>query len=337
MYSRVISIVIVTSLVLCAQGRGATFADPLQENQRRLAAKAQELQRVRDELQQLRSAIIAERDSLGQAYRSLSERKQAARSRNIPQINYANYHLCPARLPYHECSHHDLKRRWLDQQNALIDEVRRQISNESGRIQAQEQLLAERKSNLNQKRVHYERLLAQLKLENDALSLEVRKLVAQVRRAAPEFRAISKKYQDARIFADRIAHKANRCAMALSMTLDLRPETGELSIADIAHHLVHPDYRGKEILRDFYAQAQQLADRLRREKDWGNPKTFGNLQEARKYVTDRTGIIFFQDADWRWGTLSDTGDHIDIWDGKKTGSDYEFRSANSVWFWEILK
>ena len=82
-------------------------------------------------------------------------------------------------------------------------------------------------------------------------------------------------------------------------------------------------------------RAESLRDYLSHEI--GPPRVFQSPEEARPYIHDRQGIIFFKDiSDYRGGR----GDHIDLWNRTRTqggwGSDpSEFSHANQVHFWDL--
>jgi hypothetical protein len=82
-------------------------------------------------------------------------------------------------------------------------------------------------------------------------------------------------------------------------------------------------------------RAESLRDYLTHEI--GTPTVFHSPEEARPYIHDRQGIIFFKDIDdYRGGR----GDHIDLWNRTSTqggwGSDpNEFSCASQVHFWDL--
>ncbi len=62
-------------------------------------------------------------------------------------------------------------------------------------------------------------------------------------------------------------------------------------------------------------------------------RSSGGIQKAYHYFLRRTGIVVFRNF---WGRTN-TGDHIDLWDGSavaKGNRDY-FERSQEIWFWEI--
>jgi hypothetical protein len=74
--------------------------------------------------------------------------------------------------------------------------------------------------------------------------------------------------------------------------------------------------------------AQSLADYLWRR--WGIPKKYGRSSQVS--ITGQTGIVFFKDIT---GFRDGLGDHIDLWDGKKTMTSSHFDTSKEVWFWPV--
>jgi len=114
----------------------------------------------------------------------------------------------------------------------------------------------------------------------------------------------------------------NQCAIRMgedfrSSGVDLSSFTGEKC------WFKEHDYQ--HILR-----AEELANWMKNAPLWfGEMKKIINSAE----IASKTGIVFFKDF---WGP-GNTGDHIDLWNGKNTatGSNTSFTRSKEVWFWEI--
>lgn len=148
------------------------------------------------------------------------------------------------------------------------------------------------------------------------------------------FAPLWKSHQENRAWAAGVAPKLNRCALVLSKTLGIKPGSGENSLADVDD--LAESAKGQAWLSDYFVQAQQLADRLHRE--WGAPTIWTSGKDAQAAVAGKKGVIFFEDAYGGWKFWKGKYiDHIDLWDGEKTGSGHmPFEAATRVWFWEII-
>lgn len=156
----------------------------------------------------------------------------------------------------------------------------------------------------------------------------------------PPFKPLWDYYKYNRPIALGLVPNENKCAIVMSMTLGLEPRTGEMSLQDIGNKelvatLVGPiktilvtPVKDSEIAKRYYIQAQQLADRLKR--DWGVP-IYLNGKKARETIAGKKGIIFLENA------YGFRGDHIDLWDSDHiaSSSSTPFERADKVWFWEI--
>lgn len=154
---------------------------------------------------------------------------------------------------------------------------------------------------------------------------------------AVSWTALWNSYQDARMLATGIAPEANRCAIALSAALDVRPRrASELTLADVPD-AVNAAFRGASVLNRYYIRASELAERLREDPPFGRyPEIFENPREARERMTFRRGIVYFEDGDFRPSRLAWSGDHIDVWNELYNGSPYAFNlNARRIWFWEF--
>lgn len=163
----------------------------------------------------------------------------------------------------------------------------------------------------------------------------------------PPFLPLWDYYQYNRDVAKGLAPEQNRCAIVLSMTLGLQPRAGDLTLrqlggggiasifTEIRKKMVIPPIAKAEISTRYYIQAQQLANRLGSE--WGAPLVVDG-PKAPSSISGKKGIIFLQDAYQSAGSFGRrTGDHIDVWNGTRIGSDstLPFDKATKVWFWEV--
>lgn len=164
----------------------------------------------------------------------------------------------------------------------------------------------------------------------------------------PPFQPLWDYYQYNRDVAKGLAPEQNRCAIVMSMTLGLEPQPGEKTLrqlgsgeglasifTDIRKKMVIPAVAKSEIAKRYYIQAQELAHRL--EREWGKPQVSDGAN-ARELISGKKGVIFLENAYPRAGSLGRrTGDHIDVWNGSRIGSDSTtpFDQAERVWFWEI--
>jgi len=182
-------------------------------------------------------------------------------------------------------------------------------------------------------------LIANIRIPN-SFEREKTTLHAEV---MPKSRAMSwaslwRSYQDCRDLAYGVAPEADRCAIALSAALDLRPRrSGDFSLKDVAPEKLNEGFRGASVLTRYYVRAAQLAERLSEQLPFGKPpEIFENALIARRKIAGKRGIIYFEDADFRLRSLSWSGDHIDVWDQYFTGSPYAFNNkARRIWFWEF--
>lgn len=163
----------------------------------------------------------------------------------------------------------------------------------------------------------------------------------------PPFQPLWDYYQYNRDVAKGLAPEQNRCAIVLSMTLGFQPRAGELTLqqlggegisaifTEIRKKMVIPPVAKAEISKRYYIQAQQLANRL--ETEWGPPLVVDG-PKARGLISGEKGIIFIQDAYQSAGSFGRrTGDHIDVWNASRIGSDSTtpFDKATKVWFWKV--
>lgn len=159
------------------------------------------------------------------------------------------------------------------------------------------------------------------------------------------FKVVWDGYQRSRKIAKNLAEDENRCALVLSMTMDLRPGANEASLKDIGDpnlvlrtiKLIRDEYpvirevKESELGGRFYIRAAELANRFR--SDWGEPETVTDP----KSLANRKGVVFFKEA---YNGIN----HIDLWDDaraedKKLASELppKFESAKAVWFWPIIE
>ena len=135
-------------------------------------------------------------------------------------------------------------------------------------------------------------------------------------------------HQHNRDVAEGLAPEENRCALVLSLTLDLKPRKGEKSLKDVAS--VIPEVRGADIANR-YVRARELSNRL--SDDWGKPEEFTG-EAAEKALQGRKGVIFF---DGGYGIAGDIA-HIDLWDGKQgklaDAIPPHFKQASRILFWK---
>ena len=76
--------------------------------------------------------------------------------------------------------------------------------------------------------------------------------------------------------------------------------------------------------------AETLARHLRRV--YRKPLIYLRPHRAKILLKNKKGIIFFKDlAGFRGGI----GDHIDLWNGKRTKSGSYFHICSQVWFWPV--
>lgn len=149
-----------------------------------------------------------------------------------------------------------------------------------------------------------------------------------------DVRSLRAEHRNNRAWAANVAPDINRCAFVLSKNLGIKPTGGEHSLADVNE--IAPSSQGQDWLRDYFVQAQEPANRI--ERDWGTPTPRMEARSARTRVQDRLGMIFFEDAYrgskfWKGKYI----DHIDLWDGRRTGSGHvPFDTAERVGFREIL-
>lgn len=168
---------------------------------------------------------------------------------------------------------------------------------------------------------------------------------ATSRGTTPPFQPLWDFYQYNRDVAKGLAPEQNRCAIVMSMTLGLEPRPGEKTLrelgsgeglssifAEIRNKMVIPAVAKSEIAKRYYVQAQELANRL--EREWGKPSVIDGAK-AREFISGKKGVIFLQNAYPR--ARGRTGDHIDVWNGSRIGSDSTtpFENAEKVWLWEI--
>jgi hypothetical protein len=194
-----------------------------------------------------------------------------------------------------------------------------------------------------------------------------------IRGRPADFQGLWNRQQASRKWARGVT-RGNRCALVMSRTLGVHPESpAEMSWVGVSE--VTPPYRGRPELKDYYLKADQLAKRL--ERDWGPPDLYMAGRLASRLVRDQRGVMFIEN---RWGTSADrlktvgagllvfaaesvglstpdersgiidtiagpSVDHIDVWDGDRTaGGDedghegYSFATvaaAQYVWLWRI--
>jgi hypothetical protein len=144
---------------------------------------------------------------------------------------------------------------------------------------------------------------------------------AMARGERPPLPAAWNYHQHNRAIAEGLAPAENRCALVLSLTLDLKVRPGEASLADVASAI--PEVRGAELAQR-YVRADELALRL---KDlWGEPEE--HAPGTGEPLQGRKGVIYFEHG-------YDDISHIDLWDGAKLGDEIEpaFQSSSRVWFW----
>lgn len=134
----------------------------------------------------------------------------------------------------------------------------------------------------------------------------------------PSFQSLSTHYPSERInggctnyenqCAIRLSHALSGAGMPIDSYTDPTCTVGDQKYA-----------RGAESLANY------LYNRL------GIPEKHSSAN-ARKNISDRTGIVFFKDiAGFRGGI----GDHIDLWDGSATRTGEYFPSCSEVWFWHL--
>lgn len=144
---------------------------------------------------------------------------------------------------------------------------------------------------------------------------------AMARGERPPLPAAWNYHQHNRAIAEGLAPQENRCALVLSLTLDLNVRPGEASLADVGSAI--PEVRGADLAQR-YVRADELARRL---KDlWGQPEEYA--PGTGQSLQGRKGVIYFEHG---YNGVS----HIDLWDGAKLGDDLEaaFQSSDRVWFW----
>jgi hypothetical protein len=167
---------------------------------------------------------------------------------------------------------------------------------------------------------------------------------AMTRGDKPPFKPLWDFYKYNRPIALGLVPNEKRCAIVMSMTLGVEPQTGEISLQDMGNKklvatLVGPiktmlvaPVKDSEIAKRYYVRAQQLADRLKSDWEAQNWEVlYLNGKKAREAVAGKKGIIFIQNA---YGV---TGDHISLWDSDHLADSATtpFERAEKVWFWEI--
>ena len=149
----------------------------------------------------------------------------------------------------------------------------------------------------------------------------------------PPFQPVWETYQSKRGIAEGFAPQENRCAMVLSLTLGFEPRANESTLRDLkVREGVIPELADAELAKRVYIRAQQLANRI--EDEWGAPEVI----KSSAAISGKTGIVFLQDA-WMDGRLNMTVDHIDVWNGQRSGAyraeDLPFERAAQIWFWPL--
>ena len=117
--------------------------------------------------------------------------------------------------------------------------------------------------------------------------------------------------------------------IAMSMTLNLTPCPGELSL--IGDHSAILGVQGVNVANR-YVVAKELANRIT--KEWGDPEELKSDSIASK-LKNRKGIVYFNEE---CGVCAPCN-HIDLWNGSAFASPQtpSPSCAESVLFWEILE
>ena len=87
---------------------------------------------------------------------------------------------------------------------------------------------------------------------------------------------------------------------------------------------------------DMLADAQGLANFLKRQ--WGPPTWMyiKNKGQARQLLRHHNGVIFFKNCFTREGETGRYGDHIDVWYDGDPMTYEDFDGSDEVWFWKVL-
>jgi hypothetical protein len=152
------------------------------------------------------------------------------------------------------------------------------------------------------------------------------------------------KYQKERVHAVTLDPPADRCALVLSLTLDVRPHQDTKSASFEQLSLDETKPKRRQGGGNYYVRASELAGRLANE--WGKPDVVGRGTWVFNHIEGRTGVLFIHKS-LRYAEIRHLhpklGDHIDLWDGSMMGSvpdrlkgDLVVTCAFKASFWELI-